>query len=163
MAILAMPQLALARTLANSAIATGHEPCTGLTAAPEPVTIERGNTADLADLAEMRGLLDCWDWPQTPAGLSEALKMADKAEEYDKAHAKAYTEVRSLRAEVAALKPGPWVQTAEERPPKNEYLFCMWEGSSSLGLCQLLTDSLPGALTHWRRIPVALRTLPEKT
>lgn len=38
-------------------------------AQPEPVTVQGGNTADLADLAEMRDILDGADYAPTPDGL----------------------------------------------------------------------------------------------
>lgn len=115
-----------------------------------------GGLADLADLEEMRGLLDGWDWPQTPAGLSDALKMAEKADEYDKAHAKAYAEVLSLRAEVAALTPGPWLPMCDLPVGMAEpYQFC------SVGAAEPMSPYQPP--THWRRFPAALLTLPEQT
>jgi len=71
-------------------------------AQPEAVTIEGGNTADLADLAEMRDLLDGADYPQTVQGLRNALddvrEAEDKADSLDREHAAAC--LRASRAEV---------------------------------------------------------------
>lgn len=67
-----------------------------------PVTIEGGNTADLADLAEMRDLLDGADYPQTVQGLRNALddvrEAEDNADSLDREHAAAC--LRASRAEV---------------------------------------------------------------
>ena len=89
----------------------------------EPVTIERGNTADLADLEEMRDILDGADWPPTPLGLSEALSRADEADELDRRHAGALATISDLRARIAALTPGPWVRSEDGQPGLGDWVL----------------------------------------
>ena len=117
------------------------------------VVIEGGNTADLADLAEMRDILDGADWPPTPLGLSEALSRADEADELDRRHAEALATISDLRAQIAALTPGPWLPMCDLPVGMAEpYQFC------SVGAPDPMSPYQPP--THWRRFPAGLLKWP---
>ena len=129
----------------------------------EPVTIEGGNTADLADLEEMRDILDGADWPPTPLGLSEALKRADEADELDRRHAEALATISGLRAEVAALTPGPWRTVAEEAPPIGEWIGAV-TANGNYAHASLLSSNQPlDWMSVWRRLPAGLLDVPAPT
>ncbi len=126
---------------------------------PEPVTIERGNTADLADLEEMRGILDGADWPPTPLGLSEALKRADEADELDRRHAEALATISDLRSRIGALTPGPWRTVTEEAPPRGEWIVVVMTDGCAY-TAQLSENQPIDWMRLWRRLPVGLLDVP---
>ena len=132
-------------------------------AAPEAVTVERGNTAELADLEAMRDLLDGADWPPTPLGLSEVLKRADEADELDRRHAEALATISDLRAEIAALTPGPWLRLGDMAPEEGETVL-MWGGvQGTPAWMQVIYSTViqPIAADYfWRRLPAGLLTPP---
>jgi hypothetical protein len=83
---------------------------------PTAETIERGNTAELQELAEMRQALDDADYAPTLTGLREALSEAERAVRVWKEQDEALRAERdTLRAEVAALTPGPWLDPPRTR------------------------------------------------
>ena len=131
----------------------------------EPVTIEGGNTADLADLEEMRDILDGADWPPTPLGLSEALKRADEADELDRRHAEALATISDLRARIAALTPGPWVRLGDVAPEQGEIVM-MHAGVGGAPWVQLISETTVQHLSatySWRRLPAGLLDVPAPT
>ena len=108
----------------------------------EPVTIERGNTADLADLEEMRGILYGADWPPTPLGLSEALSRADEADELDRRHAEALATIAGLRSEVKRLGQTMEAEHAEHERVKREQGRLWLEAQESIGQRQRDNEAL---------------------
>ena len=129
----------------------------------EPVTIDRGNTADLADLEEMRDILDGADWPPTPLGLSEALSRADEADELDRRHAEALAMISDLRAKIAALTPGPWVRLGDVAPEQCEIVMMYAGVVGSTPWVQLISETtvqcMPSGYS-WRRLPAGLLDVP---
>ena len=108
----------------------------------EPVTIEGGNTADLADLAEMRDILDGADWPPTPLGLSEALSRADEADELDRRHAEALATIYGLRSEVKRIGQTMEAEHAEHERVKREQGRLWLEAQESIGQRQRDNEAL---------------------
>ena len=129
----------------------------------EPVTIEGGNTADLADLAEMRDLLDGADWPPTPLGLSEVLRRADEADELDRRHAEALATISDLRARIDALTPGPWRTVAEEAPPIGEWIGAVTANGNYAHASMLSSGQPLDWMSVWRRLPAGLLDVPAPT
>jgi hypothetical protein len=131
---------------------------------PGAETIERGNTAELQELAEMRQALDDADYAPTLAGLREALSEAERAVRVWKEQDEALrADGDTLRAEVAALTPGPWLDPAVNPPPIGEPILTIGDaGTMALGPLSTL-DGLHLWLHRWRRIPSALLTPPEVT
>ena len=129
----------------------------------EPVTIDRGNTADLADLEEMRDILDGADWPPTPLGLSEALSRADEADELDRRHAEALAMISDLRAKIAALTPGPWVRLGDVAPKQCEIVMMFAGVVGGAPWLQLISETtvqcMPSGYS-WRRLPAGLLDVP---
>jgi hypothetical protein len=171
----------------------------------DEVVIEGGNTADLADLAEMRCILDGADWPPTPLGLSEVLKRADEADELDRRHAEALATISDLRSEVkrlgqtmeaehaehervkreqgrlwleaqdsigqrqrdnaalraqiAALTPGPWRTVAEEAPPRGEWIVVVMADGCAY-TAQLSENQPLDWMRCWRRLAAGLLDVP---
>lgn len=123
----------------------------------EPVTVEHGNTADLADLEAMRDTLDGADWPPTPLGLSEALKRADEADELDRRHAEALATISGLRSEVKRLGQTMEAEHAEHERVKREQGRLWLEAQESIGQRQRDNEALRAriaALTPgpWRTV-----------
>ena len=108
----------------------------------EPVTIEGGNTADLADLEAMRGILDGADWPPTPLGLSGALKRADEKDELDRRHAEALATISGLRSEVKRLGQTMEAEHAEHERVKCEQARLWLEAQDSIGQRQRDNEAL---------------------
>ena len=108
----------------------------------DPVTVERGNTADLADLSEMRGILYGADWPPTPLGLSEALSRADEADELDRRHAEALATISGLRSEVKRLGQTMEAEHAEHERVKREQGRLWLEAQESIGQRQRDNEAL---------------------
>lgn len=130
---------------------------------PEPVTMDRGNTADLADLADMRDLLDGADWPPTPIGLSAVLKRADEADELDRRHAEALATISDLRAQIAALTPGPWVRLGDTAPNIGETVLMHTGVVDSVAWVHFVsksTDQVVPAGCFWRRFPAGILDVP---
>ena len=129
----------------------------------EPVTIDRGNTADLADLEEMRDILDGADWPPTPLGLSEALSRADEADELDRRHAEALAMISDLRAKIAALTPGPWVRLGDVAPEQCEIVMMFAGVVGGAPWLQLISETTVQCMPvgyFWRRLPAGLLDVP---
>lgn len=114
---------------------------------------------DRADLAAFRNLLACMGFSQTPDGLRELLAQREVAA---KAASDLSGEMANLRAEVAALTPGPWVAISNGFPPIGEYVHARFASSIGTHLwCRSDTDKCHD-IEHWRRLPAALLTPPEK-
>lgn len=159
---------------------------------PTAETTERGNTAEIQELEEMRQALDDADYAPTVAGLRDALGEAERAVRVWKEQDEALRAERdALRAEVAALTrdrdsftnkidilygeikhrdgmidaltPGPWLDPATDPPPFDDLILTL-SAVGSVALCSLSAlGGVPSWLHRWRRIPSALLTPPEVT
>jgi len=162
----------------------------------EPVTIERGNTADLADAEDMRSLLMEQGQEPSAAGLAEFIRFARMGEdEKDEAKKEAdearkgllyitggnptatiaelvgsvgvelierLAEVTALRAQIAALTPGPWRTVAEEAPPTGEGVVVIGDGNRACSCILEPWQSLDW-VKLWRRLPAGLLDVPAPT
>jgi len=68
-------------------------------------------------------------------------------------------EVEELRAEIAALSPGPWRTPNEEPPPRGEWIAVIVAGG--FGYTVQLSETQPiDWMKRWRRLPVDLLKPP---
>jgi hypothetical protein len=122
--------------------------------------------ADLADLEAMRDILDGADWPPTPLGLSEALKRAEEADELDRRHAGALATISDLRAQIAALTPGPWVRLGDVAPKQCEIVMMFAGVVGGAPWLQLISETTVQCMPvgyFWRRLPAGLLDVPAPT
>jgi hypothetical protein len=69
----------------------------------------------------------------------------------------------ALRAEVAALTPGPWLDPATDPPPIGETILIVFKAGGVSVRTLSTIESTRLWLHRWRRIPSALLTPPEVT
>ena len=132
--------------------------------APEAVTVERCNAADLADLEAMRDLLGGADFDPTPDGLRWLLESykdrRGDISDLERERAALAGDVTALRAKIAALTPGPWRTVAEEAPPIGEWIGVV-SSNGDYTHASWLSDKQPiDWLRCWRRLPAGLLTPP---
>lgn len=133
----------------------------------EPVTIERGNTADLADLAEMRSILDGAGYATTSDGLRNLLErykdrrgdISDLERERDAVD----DIVARLRAQIAALTPGPWTRLGDMAPNIGETVLMHTGVVGTSPWVQFVSETTTQCVSAdylWRRLPAGLLDVP---
>lgn len=130
---------ALSDTLASvEAMVRGLRPADAPDVAAERADVtdvRRVLNADLADLQDMRGILDGAGYSPTPTGLRGLLGL-----------------VGTLRARVAALTPGPWVRSEDGQPGLGD-LVLIQRGHAESFVQRIATGMHIAPGVRWLRIP----------
>ena len=136
----------------------------------EPVTIDRGNTADLADLEEMRDILDGADLRIARVEITslerEIASWKTLVDELQGHIERGSGREHLLREQIAALTPGPWVRLGDVAPKQCEIVMMYAGVVGGAPWVQLISETTVQSMPvcyFWRRLPAGLLDVPAPT
>lgn len=133
----------------------------------DEVVIEGGNTADLADLSEMRGILDGADLRIARVEITslerEIASWKTLVDELQGHIERGSGREHLLREQIAALTPGPWVRLGDVAPEQCEIVMMYAGVVGGAPWVQLISETtvqcMPSGYS-WRRLPAGLLDVP---